>query len=183
MKQNYEKIQTKRIFSWRGWPSWVKFLYKGKKYCPLLCCPKDDFKTLSPFAHKVDICSPGMKQNCEKMLTYRNLFEEDGWAGVNVYARLKSTIRCFIAMRSILSPCVHLSIKWTFVHMEWSKIVKKCRLSEFFLEEDGRAGKNSCTTLKSAVRCFVSPRSIFSPCLRLPIKWTFVHLQWSKIVK
>ena len=81
MKQICEKIQTKRMFSWRGWPSWVKFLYKVKKCCLLLCCPEVDFQPLSPFP-----------------------------------------------------------IKWTFVHLEWSKIVKKCWLCEFFLEEDGRAG-------------------------------------------
>ena len=78
MKQNCEKMQTKRIFSWRGWPSWVKFLYKVKKCCLLLCCPEVDFQPLSPFAHKMDICSPGMKQNCEKMLTYR-IFSWRGW--------------------------------------------------------------------------------------------------------
>ena len=69
IKQNCEKMQTKRVFSWRGWPSWVKFLYKVNKYWPLLCCPEVDFEPLSPFAHKMDICSTGMKQNCEKILT------------------------------------------------------------------------------------------------------------------
>ena len=140
MKQNCEKMQTNRIFSWRGCPSWVKFLYKVKKCCPLLCCPEVDFQPLSPFAHKMDICSPGMKQNCEKCWLSEIYHEEDGWAGEIFYARLKSTIRCFIAIRSILSPCFHLSIKRTFVHLEWSKIMKKYRLSEFFLEEDGQAG-------------------------------------------
>ena len=33
------------------------------------CFPELGFKPLSPLAHEVDICSPGMKQNCEKMLT------------------------------------------------------------------------------------------------------------------
>ena len=78
MKQYCEKMQTKRIFSWRGWPSWVKFLYKVKKCCPLLCFPKVDFQPLSPFAHKMDICSPAMKQNCEIMQTKRN-FSWRGW--------------------------------------------------------------------------------------------------------
>ena len=65
-----------------------------------------------------------MKQNCEKMQT----------------KQLKTAVRCFVAPRSIFNPCLHLPMKWTFVHLEWSKIMKKYRLSEFFLEEDGRAG-------------------------------------------
>ena len=81
MKQNCEKMQTKRISSWRGCPSWVKFLYKVKKCCPLLCCPEVDFQPLSPFAHKMDICSPGMKQNCEKCWLSEIYLQEDGWAG------------------------------------------------------------------------------------------------------
>ena len=33
---------------------------------------------------------------------------------------------------------------------------------------------NSCVRFKSTVRCFVAPRSVLSPCLHLPIKWTYV---------
>ena len=68
MKQNCEKNADLANFFLKRM-SGVKFLCEVKEYCPLLCCPKVDFKPLSPFAHKVDICSLGVKQNCEIMLT------------------------------------------------------------------------------------------------------------------
>ena len=139
--------------------------------------------------------------------------EEDGWAGLNSFLTLKSTARYIVAPRSILSPCLHLPIKWKHLFtglnscLDWSYFVAprsilspcfhlpikicspgmlqkwKSRLSEFFVEEDGWAGLNSCLWLKSTARYFVAPRSILSPCLHFSIKWTFVDLEWCKLVK
>ena len=89
MKQNCEKMLNQRFFSWRGWWGWVNFLYEVKEYYTLHCCPKVDFKPLSPFAHKVDICSPGMKQNCEKMLNQRFFSWRGWWGWVNFLCEVK----------------------------------------------------------------------------------------------
>ena len=42
---------------------------------------------------------------------------------------------------SIFSPCLHLPIKWTFVHLEWNKIVKNANLAKFILKRMAEMGK------------------------------------------
>ena len=67
--------------------------------------------TLSPFANKVDICSPGMKQNGEKMLTLR-IFSCRGWLGlVNFLCEVKEYCPLLFCCHKVdfkpLSPFAH----------------------------------------------------------------------------
>ena len=141
MKQNCEKMLTWRIFSRRGWWGWVNFWCEVKEYYTLHCCPEVDLKPLSPFAHKVDICSPGMKQNCEKILNQRFFSWRGWWGWVNFLCEVKVYYALHCCPEVDLNPCYHLPIKWTFLHLEWSKIVKNADLAIFFLERMVGLGK------------------------------------------